>query len=222
MMTDEEYKKVIDEQKAKERMSKLMWMGYKPKYKDYSFANAQIVAGNRNNFEACKAFVDNPTNLYVYGNAGNGKTYLAWCALFESVEKHGKTGRFVSWEDFEREVLKDFDNRSTQFVDGLARYKVVVIDDIFREQASKTTETAFVRFIETWANTLKKGLILTSNDSLQQLSEKVKNDRVVSRIADLMTYFVENTAPDYRTEGLAQKTIKATDKFNFGVAYGRF
>lgn len=216
-MTESEFKKAVEQQKAKERLAKLTWMGWKPKYADYSFTKAQIVEGNRNTFNACKSFVDKPSNLYLYGNAGNGKTYLAWCALYETVEKYGKTGRFVSWEDFEREVLKDFDNRSTQFVDGLARYKVVVIDDIFREQASKTTETAFVRFIETWANTLKKGLILTSNDSLQQLSEKVKNDRVVSRIADLMTYFVENTAPDYRTEGLAEKTIKANEKFNFGV-----
>ena len=214
-MTEQEIDQYFAEEERKKKEAHFKWLGGKQKFKSYSFANARISEGNRNNYNACKAFVEKPSNLYVYGTAGNGKTYLAWCAMFEAANKYKATAKFISWEDFEREVLKDFDNRSTQFVDNLCHYKFIVIDDIFREQASKTTETAFVRFIDTWANSLKKGLILTSNDSLQQLAAKVKNDRVVSRIAQVMTYFVENTAPDYRTEGLAEKTIKASEKFNF-------
>jgi|GEM_PF-6308275 ATPase involved in DNA replication initiation len=214
-MTEQEIDNYLKEREKAQQLARLKSMGWQPKFNAYSFEKARISEGNRNNFNACKAFVEKPENLYIYGTAGNGKTYLAWCALLGACNKHNAIGRFISWEDFEREVLKDFDNRSTQFVDNLTRYKFVVLDDIFREAASKTTETAFVRFIDTWANSLKKGLILTSNDSLQQLAAKVKNDRVVSRIAALMTYFVENTAPDYRTEGLAKKTIKANEKFNF-------
>ena len=72
-MTDEEIQKFERERLQRERREYLERMGWKPKYKDYSFATARIVEGNRNTYKACKAFVDQPSNLYIYGNAGNGR-----------------------------------------------------------------------------------------------------------------------------------------------------
>lgn len=181
----------------------------------YTFEDFEVTGPTKNNYDACRAFVENPLNLYVYGPAGNGKTRLAITAIKNRLLKYAdEYGRVIFWEDFKNAVMADMRNDSTEYIDSLARRKCLLIDDIFRNGVNETTKAAIIRLFEKWGNHGKKKLIVTSNKDIEQLSKILEDDRAVSRTVGLFDMIIENAGEDYRVRNLKEKVVKAGQDFN--------
>ncbi len=194
--------------------------GFEPIHLTYTFESFEVNKQNKNNYDACKSFVVKPFNLYVYGSAGNGKTRLAVTAIKERLLANFNTeyGKIVSWDDFKNNVMADMRNDSSSYVDNLASYKCLLIDDIFRNGVNETTKAAIIRLFDKWGNRGKKGLIVTGNMDIEKLSQILEDDRAVSRTAGLFDLIIENSGDDYRVKNLKEKTIKAGQDFHAKAA----
>lgn len=119
-------------------------------------------------------------NFYFYGSCGRGKTHLAVCLLRPILPNAKLTHiqdisrNFRKCEDaFEEEkLIKNYVDRNYCF------------DDFGTEKITDFLLSIIYEIIDKRWQTMKGGLIITSNYSLSELSAR-SSDRVASRIFDL-------------------------------------
>lgn len=170
-----------------------------PRFKDATFDNfdrgCQPVG-----FDAAKAFVEKDTTgfkgLYLYGNAGSGKTHLVSAIANKLLLK--SFPRFVTAPELLLEIKKTFGNNHTnndEYLDKLSYTKLLIIDDLGSEKPTEwVQETLFVLIDRRYTHLLPT--IFTSNFSLDQLKDRL-GYRIASRIAE-MSDVVELKSVDYR------------------------
>lgn len=140
-----------------------------------------------------------PGSYYLHGKAGGGKTLLAAKILYEAkrldyIEIKGgekyKTFAFTTALGIIQEI-KDTYNGKSNTTEGaiLEKYKNIdwlVIDDISVE---KTTDWSFQVFYQIINHRYEnyKQTIFTSNFSLEQLPEKMNDERIPRRIHAICT-----------------------------------
>lgn len=221
-MTDEEkqayWEKVQKDDEARHRLEILKSLGYMPEYQNWTFESFNVDFKNAAAFEACVKFSQKPYNLYLYGTAGNGKSRLAWAAAFKhykDLRNQGKTPQmlFLPISEFANKAVEAKKNNSKDFIKGLLRKDVIVLDDLGAEELSKSGIDALTEFLNQWEWQKKKGLIVTCNYSIKQLAAAINNDRIPSRLSGLMEIFIENSADDQRAKDLKAKTVLAGQDF---------
>ena len=127
----------------------------------------------------------NTLNLYIYGPVGCGKTHLATAFAREAAQYPSQI-EIVKPMDIFREVRKGGDAEwEEKVMRGYVQQKILILDDL---GVSKDTEFALqvlYEIIDARYMNMAGGLIITSNLSLNDLSQKLGDDRIVSRIAGM-------------------------------------
>lgn len=141
--------------------------------------------------EAERAIFDN-ASLYIYGNPGTGKTYLASVIANERA-RQGKKSAFVNAPDI-LENLREFNqvNRPDELTRAeklhmLYSAECLIIDDIGAEKPTQWTCEVLFKIINRRYNNGSQ-LIITSNLNIEELRDYLHctaGDRIIRRICDM-------------------------------------
>jgi len=147
-------------------------MGGSLAYKAFKTANYD----NYGALEACKAYPG--INLFLHGPAGTGKTHLATALLRQYPQG------FVTKP---QQIYRDCRglNGTAEEMAAIAKYvnaPYMLIDDLGQDKKTDFSFSVLYEIIDgRWMNE-RKGLIVTSNLSLDQLTVKLDDDRIASRL----------------------------------------
>lgn len=136
---------------------------------------------NKKAIESCEGFPD--CNLYIFGAAGTGKTHLATAVvriytnavvtkpqrIFRKIRGNGR-----STAEDEQDAIEKYINQ-----------RILVIDDLGVDKRTDYSVSTLYEIIDGRLMNKRNGLIITSNLSLDQLAEKLGDDRIPSRISGL-------------------------------------
>ena len=164
-----------------------------PMYADKTFEDYRIDAGNANAVKGAKTL----QNLYIFGNPGTGKTFLASIMANEFL-KQGKSVIFTDTPSLLDQMKSTFDRESEATLEGvmnkLAKVEVLILDDLGTETPTQWAVERLYLVINSRYNA-QKPLIVTSNYDLQQAADRlnqpkngergVTGSRIVSRIRGL-------------------------------------
>ena len=164
-----------------------------PMYADKTFTDYKIDAGNAGATQAAKTL----QNLYIFGNPGTGKTFLA-AIMGNEFLKQGKSVIFVDTPTLLDQMKSTFDSSSESTLENLmlklAKVDVLILDDLGTETPTQWAVERLYLVINARYNA-QKPLIVTSNYDLQQAAERLNNpvngergvtgSRIVSRIRGL-------------------------------------
>ena len=190
-------RKEVEEEEAIDRANvlysesrRILDVGYLDKaYAGYTFASADekesvIVSQMKqyaDNFE--KALKVNK-GIYLFGNAGVGKTFYASCIANE-VRKKGVYVLIGSASDFIRYFTKDY-GRNEEAEKQIRTYPLMIIDDIGVERVSDSSMSVMNEIID-MRYLSRKPLICTSNYPLSKLYEGTGayGERITSRLSEM-------------------------------------
>ena len=159
-----------------------------PKHLSMRFENYRMPSEQIHNL-AMKFIQHPPTiNLYIYGNAGSGKTHLL-SAIANTIVENVKLPEVVFYRSVDlldvirKIMIQDSAEAASEFIAKLtARRHYLFLDDIGVEKVTDMVlEKLYLLFddIELYE---KKGVAIASNFSPQALVERLGDDRVVDRI----------------------------------------
>lgn len=173
-----------------EKRKRILEVGYlNPAYANYTFASvddkeskvAKDMKQYADNFE--KALKINK-GIYLYGNAGVGKTFYASCIANEWRKKGGYV-LIGSATDFIRYFTKNY-GRNEDAENQIRTYPLMVIDDIGIERSNESTMSIMDEIID-MRYLAKKPLICTSNFAPESLysAEGAYGERIKSRLSEM-------------------------------------
>ena len=145
---------------------------------------------NKSVVEQCSTYPGE--NLFIHGPAGTGKTHLG-TALIRKFH-----GLIYKPQEIYRECrgheTGDDEQRAIQY---FINYSWLMIDDLGVDKKTEWSFSTLYEIIDGRYMWDKKGLIITSNLSLQALTERFMDDRISSRIIG-MCKIIEITGRDRR------------------------
>lgn len=144
-------------------------------YEDFTLARYD----NEKAIRACDGFPE--CNLYIYGPAGTGKTHLATGVARQfpaaSVLKPQRIYRII------RGNGRQSADQEQASINRLVRQPILVIDDLGVDKRTDYSVSTLYEIIDGRIMAKKRGLIVTSNLSLDALAERLGDDRIASRLA---------------------------------------
>ncbi|MCS7204261.1 MAG: ATP-binding protein [Leptospiraceae bacterium] len=144
----------------------------------------------------------NQYGLYLYGNTGTGKTFLACIILNELIRLYQVRVRYAKISrDIIGKIRDSFNPQSEYYGEGrkieeeLANVEVLVIDDFGVQRETPWVNNVLYDLIDT---RYEKNLltILTSNEPMEAWKE-ISNGRIYSRLKE-MCLEIQLNADDYR------------------------
>ena len=165
------------------------------RYRDYTFDRLKVHDGNRQAAEAGQA-MDPTRNLYLWGNAGNGKTHLA----VATAQHAASSMRVAFWNTgtlFSTLRLAAVGNADWP---DLTRPNLLVIDDIGKVKPTDFIFQELYRVLEErWSN--ERGTIFTANhrpsEAVRRLAEDTESQgALLSRFGSGLV--LEVRGPDKR------------------------
>jgi len=157
---------------------------------DKTFKNFKLNSSNTQAFKKAKDFLTNSRGLFLFGSVGSGKTHLALAVHEELKNKKGYNytwhAKFISVPELLLEIRASFKKGSTATESDILDYYTggvehLYLDDFGAEKISDFTIETLYLLLCRWEKRENPKIFITSNFSLQQISEKI-SDRLSSRI----------------------------------------
>lgn len=149
---------------------------------------------NKDALAAAIGFDPRKENLYFHGPTGTGKTHLAVIA-----GRRFRDVNFLQLSDLARDIrASDGADREQDIFDYWSSNPVVILDDLGASKDTAFTLDLLYNLIDKRYRDDRNGLIITSNLSLSELSAKLSDDRVPSRLAQMCRIFSLTGEKDWR------------------------
>jgi len=167
------------------------------KYKDASLETLDLQPQVLIDFG--RAWAQNPTSLFLFGNKGAGKTRYGFALLRElfRVSRKYFWPRFFTSPGLDAELHKAImsGQGDAYFIQTIAECDLLIIDDFGRENSSERTKRQYFEIINhRYAEELPT--ILTSNFDLEYLEKELKLDVIASRLEEFKK--IKFSGPDLR------------------------
>lgn len=163
---------------------------------DLTFDKFVVNESNKEVFKVMQNFDYKKDNIYIYGRCGTGKTMLAGAILSKFIDLDVNT-LFFNLFSLSRSLRMKEPDEESELLKKYINSNIFILDDL---GVGKTTDFGLqilYEIIDGRDKNNKNGLIITSNFSLEEISQKLDDDRLASRIAGLCHVY-ELKGKDYR------------------------
>jgi len=180
------------------------------RFKETRFENFVMRTGAEKAFEQAKGYAAEferwkESSLFLYGDPGNGKSFLA-AAVANSLMERGRIVVFTTVADLLTRIRETFRQKGSketegQILNAVARCDLLILDDIGAEKASDWVAEELFKIIDGRYRD-KKPIFYTSNLNplaLQGRFDPLQGNRIADRVLE-MAVPVENKASSYRRE----------------------
>lgn len=165
------------------------------------------------------SFVDRRENLLAFGTVGGGKTHLLSGIAHELV-RQGRKVYFRTCSLLVQELLvAKRDLKLSRLIKKLARYEVIVIDDLgYVQQSREEMEVLFTLLAERYE---RGSVMITSNLPFSKWEAIFKDPMTTAAAIDRLVHhcvILELNIPSYRMEQAKKKRPDPTDGSDAGAA----
>lgn len=167
----------------------------------YTFETFIVGDGNKHAHATCLAVADMPAQdnfnpLFLYGNAGLGKTHLMQSIAHYILQKNDKANvLYVPSEQFTNEIIDAIKNQTTnEFREKYRKVDVLLLDDVQFIIGKESTQNEFFNTFNALYND-KKQIILSSDKPPKEI--KTLDARIISRFECGVPIDIHE--PDYET-----------------------
>ena len=179
----------------------------------YTFETFVVGDGNRHAHATCLAVADMPAQdnfnpLFLYGNAGLGKTHLMQSIAHYILKKNSEANvLYVPSEQFTNEIIDAIKNQKVnEFREKYRKVDVLLIDDIQFIIGKDSTQNEFFNTFNVLYND-KKQIILSSDKPPKEI--KTLDARLISRFECGVPIDIHE--PDYETRMAILKNKAESD-----------
>jgi DNA replication protein DnaC len=146
-------------------------------------------------------FVDRRENVLMFGAVGSGKTHLL-CAIAQELVRQGRPAYFGRCSLLVQELLQaKQETRLPRMLKKLARYEIVVVDDVgYVQQNREEMEVLFTFLAERYE---RGSVLLTSNLPFSKWEQIFRDPMTTAAAIDRLVHhsvIVELNLPSYRAE----------------------
>ena len=209
MLMQQEINHRMEKDKQRRQKYARLPLSYNLDLYDFSFSNGidkQQLAQLRE-----LGWLEQNFNIILMGPSGTGKTYIAAGLCFDAVEQ-GYRAYFKTMEDLIRVLrMKDITRTAAAEYKRILKSHLLVIDDIMMFPVKQEDAVAFFNLINELHN--KTSLIITTNKSLKQWTDVLKETVLTTALLDRILYrceVIKLGGKSYRIE--KRKTIFNNDK----------
>lgn len=190
--------------------------------RDWTFAHDD--GGSEKIIEVAKRFCDNfetfrkdGKGLLMYGTVGTGKSYASACIANELIDR-GYRCYMTNFSTLANKLTSLSFEKKQDFLDGLSRYDLMVIDDLATERDTEFMNEVVQTIVDTRYRT-RKPMIVTTNLTAEELknpSDMVKK-RIYSRLYE-MCCPVKAEGKDRRRKALKKNVSDYSSLLGLGGA----
>jgi DNA replication protein DnaC len=185
-----------ERQARSQREGLVQLLGGEKPYREFTFERYQVAPGNRLAFEKAKNFNPHQDSLYLWGPCGVGKTHLACAIARTAFDQRRSVIILRPFQLVRRLRMKDPDEEQA-LTDRFIRLQVFVLDDLGVGHDTAYARQILQEILDGRNFKDRSGLVITSQYSLGGLAQRLGEDTISSRLAQ-MCQVSEIKGVDYR------------------------
>jgi DNA replication protein DnaC len=147
---------------------------------DFTFDKFKVSAENQDAYKASLDFVPQRENLFLWGEAGRGKTHLA-CAIARKLLWEGHRVEFIKPRILMMELRAKDSQQQLRMLREYGQIPVLIFDEFGRGNDSEFTCDNMRDILDFRDFNWQGGMVMTSNFSPEEIAEKM-GDSIPSRI----------------------------------------
>ena len=182
---------------AKERSEMIRALGGRRPFEDFTFDRLEKTARNRDILAAAKAFDPAQDNLFISGPPGSGKSHIMTAAVRGRMRAGHRIAKASEILRVARRAIRDGGDEGV-VIDYWAAMGVLGIDDLGVEKDTEFAVQIIYEIVDARWMDKRNGLVITSNLTLNELAEKLSDDRVTSRLYSMCKIFNLRGERDFR------------------------
>ena len=182
-------------------------------FKNDDQKNLELSKRMRNYAKNFNEFQKNGRGLLLYGNTGNGKTFMGCCIVNFLIDA-GFTALVKNFNSISNELFSE--QRKDEYMERLNRVSILMLDDLDIERESAYMNEVVYSVID-GRYRAKKPIIVTTNLSAAQMKNAttIEKQRIYSRLMD-MCIPISVTGEDRRYENAKKQFEKDMKILNGG------
>jgi DNA replication protein DnaC len=155
------------------------------------------------------SFLDQATNLIVFGNPGTGKSHLV-CGLGQELVRGGRTVLFSpTYQIVQRLLCAKRDLRLAAELRRLDRFEALILDDLgYVEQSREEMEVLFTLIAERYE---RRSVLITSNLVFSKWDQIFKDPMTTAAAVDRIVHhsvILELSIESYRAQAAKQRAAR--------------